>query len=157
MLGAEFAAYLRKMTILESIAVFGGRSASTEIQLTLRPRLASPSSKHLEVQMSDFAYGFWGTVDNSLQYIGKGTARLLTRNSGTAEDVAYAAVGGSLLCAAVGAVMGFALSDLSRSMATVEGAVVGLLLGACVGVFFGSFVEAVDEYIRNLLGSLRMK
>jgi hypothetical protein len=82
---------------------------------------------------------------------------LLTRTSGTAEDVAYAAMGGSLLCAAIGAAMGFALSDLSRSMATIEGAVVGLLLGACIGVFFGSFVEAVDEYIRGVLGSLRMK
>jgi len=107
--------------------------------------------------MSDFSYGFWGTVDNSLQYIGKGTARLLTRSSGTAEDVAFAATGGALLCSAVGAGIGFVLSDLSRSMATVEGAAVGLLLGACVGVFFGSFVEAVDEYIRNVLGSLRPK
>ena len=107
--------------------------------------------------MSGFARGFWGTADNSLQYIGKETARLLTRTSGTAEDVAYAATGGSLLCAVVGAAMGFALSDLSRSMATIEGAVVGLLLGACVGVFFGSFVESVDKYIRGVLGSLRVK
>ena len=104
--------------------------------------------------MCDFANGFWGTVDNSLQYIGKGTARLLTRRSGTAEDIAYAVLGGSLLCAALGALMGFALSDLSRSTAAVGGAIIGLLIGACFGVFFGSFAEAIDEYIRNVLRRL---
>ena len=105
--------------------------------------------------MSDFRYGFWGTVDQSLQYIGKGTARLLTRNGCTAEDVAYAALGGSLISACCGAVVGFVLSDLSRSMAVLEGATIGLMLGACVGVFFGSFVEAVDEYIRDVLRSFK--
>jgi len=107
--------------------------------------------------MSDSAYGFWGTLDRSFQYVGRGTARLLTRRSGAAEDVAYAALGGSLLCAVCGGVVGFALSDLSRSMAVVIGAAIGLLLGACVGVFFGSFAETVDEYIRNVLGSLKLK
>ena len=114
--------------------------------------------------MSNFAQGFWGTVDNSLQFVGKGTARLLTRKSATAEDVAYAALGGSIICALFGAIAGFALSDLSNhtaslpvSVAAAQGAIIGLLLGACVGVFFGSLVEAVDEYIRTLLGSLGLK
>ena len=62
-----------------------------------------------------------------------------------------------MLCATGGALVGFALSDLSRSMATFQGAIVGLLLGACVGVFFGSFVEAVDEYIRTVLRTLGSK
>lgn len=107
--------------------------------------------------MSDFTHGFWGTVDQSLQYIGKGVTRPFTRGSATAEDVAYAALGGCLICALFGGVAGFALSDLSRSMALLEGAIIGLLLGACVGVFFGSFVEAVDEYIRGLLNSLKAR
>ena len=107
--------------------------------------------------MSDFTYGFWGTVDESLQRIGKGAVWLLMRRSVRAEDIAYAALGGSLLCAILGAVIGFALSDLSRNMATIEGAVIGVLLGACVGVYFGSFAEAVDEYIRGLLRSLKLK
>jgi len=107
--------------------------------------------------MSGFAYGFWGTLDNSLQYIGRGTARLLVRESDSAEDAAYAAIGGSLLCAAFGALVGFGVSDLSRNMATIEGAGIGLLLGACVGVFFGSFVETVDEYIRGMLSSFRCR
>lgn len=107
--------------------------------------------------MGDFAYGFWGSVDHSLQSIGKGTARLLTRNSGKAEEVAYAALGGSLICAFIGALIGFALSDISRSMMAFEGAAVGLLLGACVGVFFGSFAETVDEYICGVLASLKGK
>jgi hypothetical protein len=79
----------------------------------------------------------------------------VSRRSGAAEDVAYATLGGSLLCAFFGAVIGFALSDLSRGMLVLEGALIGLMLGACVGVFFGSFVEAVDENIRHLLGSLK--
>ena len=114
--------------------------------------------------MSGFAYGFWSIVDNSLQYIGKGTARLLTRSSGTGEDIAYAALGGSLLCAFLGGAVGFALSDLSRptaglsrGVAVVEGATIGLLIGACVGVFFGSFVETVDDYIRTLLRHFQSK
>jgi len=107
--------------------------------------------------LRDFTYGFWETVDLSLLYIGKGTARLLTRHSATAEDVAYATLGGSLICAFFGAVIGFALSDLSRSMAVIEGASIGLLLGACIGVFFGSFVDAVDEYIRGVLKSLGLR
>lgn len=107
--------------------------------------------------MSDFTYGFWGTVDHSLQYIGKRTARIFTSRFAAAEDIAYATLGGSLVCAFLGAVMGFALSDLSRGMAVLEGAMIGLLLGACLGVFFGSFVEAVDEYIRDLIGSLKAR
>jgi hypothetical protein len=109
------------------------------------------------MQMSAFTHGFWGTADQSLQRIGKGAAWLLTRGSGKADDVAYAALGGSLLCATLGAVLGFALSDLSRSMVVIEGAIIGLLLGACVGVFFGSIVEAVDEYIQHVIGSLTLK
>ena len=109
------------------------------------------------MQMRAFTYGFWGTVDNSLQRLGKGAAWLVVRTSRPAEDVAYAVLGGSLFCAVLGGVLGFALSDLSRSMAAFQGAIIGLLIGACTGVFFGSFVETVDEYIRNLLGSLKLK
>ena len=104
--------------------------------------------------MSNFAYGFWGTVDHSLQRVGRTAACVVSPRGRSAEDVACAALGGSLLCAMLGALVGFALSDLSRSMATFQGAIIGLLLGACVGVFFGSFVEAVDEYIRNVLRTL---
>ncbi len=107
--------------------------------------------------MSAFSHGFWDTADYSLQQIGKGTAWLLTRNAHRAEDVAYAVLGGSLLCALFGAVTGFVISDLSHDMAALAGAGIGLLLGACVGVFFGSFVEAVDEYIQNVLASIRSR
>jgi hypothetical protein len=102
-------------------------------------------------------YGFWGTFDLSLQRIGKGAAWLIARSSGRAENVAYAALGGSLLFAMVGAVLGFALSDLSHGMGVLEGALIGLLLGACIGVFFGSLVEAVDENISKLLSSFSAK
>ena len=107
--------------------------------------------------MSNFAYGFWGTVDQSLQRIGRTAACVVSPRGRSAEDVACAVLGGSVLCATGGALVGFALSDLSRSMATFQGAIVGLLLGACVGVFFGSFVETIDEYIQSVLKSLRIR
>jgi hypothetical protein len=114
--------------------------------------------------MRELTNGFWGTVDRSLQRVGRIAACAVSRRGRSAEDVACAAIGGSLLCAIFGGVVGFALSDLSRhtadlsrTMAAIEGLIVGLLLGACVGVFFGSFVEAVDHYIRNLLRTLNPK
>lgn len=114
--------------------------------------------------MRDIANGFWGTVDLSLQKLGRSAACMLSRRGRSVEDAACAALGGSILCAAFGAVFGFALSDLARSpaslshgMAVGEGAIIGLLLGACVGVFFGSFVDTIDNYIRNLLRTLSTK
>ena len=114
--------------------------------------------------MREMANGFWGTVDHSLQKVGRTAACAFSRRGQSAEDVACAALGGSLLCAVFGAVVGFALSALSHhaagmsgGIAATEGATIGLLLGACVGVFFGSFVESVDEYIRNLLRTLSPK
>jgi hypothetical protein len=114
--------------------------------------------------MRELANGFWGTVDRSLQSVGRTAACAVSKHGRSAEDAACAALGGSLLCAAAGGITGLALSDLSRhavdlsrSTAAIEGAMIGLLLGACVGVFFGSFVEAVDDYIRSVLRSLSTK
>lgn len=114
--------------------------------------------------MRDFANGFWGTLDLWLQKVGRSVACAFSRRGRFVENAACAALGGSLLCAAFGAITGFALSDLSHRAASVphapaavEGAIVGLLLGACVGVFFGSFVEAIDNYIRNILRALSPK
>ncbi len=105
--------------------------------------------------MNVFTLGLWGTVDQSLQSIGKGAAVLLTRRSGSAEE--NAVIGGALVCAVFGGVTGFALSDLSRSMAVTGGAVIGGLLGACSGVLFGSFVVTLDDTIKNVLASLKAK
>jgi uncharacterized protein YcfJ len=102
-----------------------------------------------------FTLGFWGAVDLFLQWIGKTAAKALTRKSGSAEE--NAVIGGALVCAAFGGVIGFALSDFSRDMAVTAGAVIGGMLGACMGVFFGSFVETVDDTIKNVLASLNSK
>jgi hypothetical protein len=114
--------------------------------------------------MRRFENGFWGTVDQWLQRVGRAVVCAISRRGRSAEDVACAVLGGCLLCAIFGAVIGFVLSDLShntanlsRSMVAVEGGTIGLLLGACVGVFFGSFVDSVDQYIRNLLHTLSPK
>jgi len=114
--------------------------------------------------MRRFENGLWGTVDRSLQSVGRAVVCSVSRRGRAAEDVACAVLGGCLLCAIFGALIGFVLSDLSlhtanlqRSTAVVEGGMIGLLLGACVGVFFGSFVDAVDHYIRSVLRTLHPK
>jgi len=105
--------------------------------------------------VSVLTLGFWGIVDQSFQWIGRGASRILTTRSGSAEE--NAVFGGALISAVFGGVIGFALSDFWRSMAVTGGALVGVLLGACIGVFFGSFAETVDETINSYLASLRSK
>lgn len=113
-------------------------------------------SSNLEgVVVNIFTLGLWGTVDQSLQWIGKGAARLLARRSGSAEENAI--IGGALVCAVFGGVTGFTLSDFSRSTVVSGGAIIGGLLGACSGVLFGSFVVTVDDTIKHVLASLKSK
>lgn len=107
--------------------------------------------------MSSLRLGFWGIADETLQRVGRGAAWLVARRGGkVGERAAYAIIGGALLCAVFGGVTGFVISDVSLRFAT-EGAIIGGLLGACMGVLFGSFVETVDDNIRQVLGSLKPK
>lgn len=102
--------------------------------------------------------GFWGIVDLTLRWIGKGVSWFLIKKSERGkENAAYAIIGGALVCAVIGGVIGYALSDLSRDIATLGGTVLGGMLGACAGIFFGSLVEAVDDEINDLLRSLSSK
>ncbi|HEY1579496.1 MAG TPA: hypothetical protein VGF82_20705 [Terracidiphilus sp.] len=105
--------------------------------------------------MNAFSLGYWGTVDESLQWIGRGAARLLTRRIRTPEENVL--IGGALLCAVFGAVVGFAFSEISQSVTTTGGIIIGVLLGVCSGIFLGSFVEAIDGTIKNVLASLKSK
>lgn len=105
--------------------------------------------------MTAFTLGFWGTVDGSLQWVGKCASRLLARRSCSAEE--NAVIGGVLVCAVLGGLTGFALSDFSRDMTVTVGAIIGTLVGACMGVLFGSFVETVDDTIKHVLSSLNSK
>ena len=108
--------------------------------------------------MNRLTLGFWDIVDLSFRRIGKGAVWLVRRKPGGAEaDTAYALLGGALVWMVFGAVVGFGLSGHSWNAATLEGAILGCLLGACTGVFFGSLVEAVDDSIHHLLRSLSSK
>ena len=108
--------------------------------------------------MNRVAPGFWDVVDFSFRWIGKSAARLLRIRPESAEaNTAYALTGGALVWMAFGGVVGFGLSGHSRDMATMEGVILGCLLGACTGVFFGSLVEAIDDSINNVLRSLNTK
>ena len=105
--------------------------------------------------MSIITLGLWGTIDQSLQWIGKGAARLLTRRSCSVEENAI--IGGAMVCAVFGGVTGFVLSDISRSTVVSGGVLIGGLLGACSGVLFGSVVVTVDDTIKHVLASLKSK
>jgi hypothetical protein len=108
--------------------------------------------------MNRLTLGFWDIVDLSFRRIGKGAVWLVRRKPGGADaGTAYALIGGALVWTAFGAVVGFGLSGHSRNAATIEGTILGCFLGACMGVFFGSLVEAVDDTIHSVLRTLNMK
>ena len=108
--------------------------------------------------MNGLTRGCWDTIDQCLQWIGRGTARLLLRrHSTTGENVLYAAIGGALLFAVCGGVAGFALSDSSGDKGVIDGTILGGLLGVCIGIMFGSIVETIDRMIKDLLRSEKSK
>ena len=108
--------------------------------------------------MGELTFGFWSIADQSLQWIGRGAAWILLRRHSTRdESTLCAAVGGALICAVFGGVVGFALSDSSRDVSAIGGTILGALLGGCIGIIFGTFVEIVDSTIKDLLRSLNAK
>jgi len=109
-------------------------------------------------KMNESTCGCWAIADRSLQWIGKGAAWLLLRRPSTeGERALYAAIGGALVCAVFGGVLGFALSGLSREISAIDGAILGSSLGVCLGILFGSFIETVDSTIKDLLRSYNSK
>ena len=108
--------------------------------------------------MNGLTRGCWDTIDECLQWIGRGTARLLLRRHSTTDDnVLYAAIGGALVCAVCGAVAGFALADSLGGMGVIGGTILGGLLGVCIGIMIGSIVETIDSMIKDLLRSVNSK
>lgn len=108
--------------------------------------------------MNRSARGFWGIFDRNLQWIGRGTARLLLRkHSTTDEGPLDAAIGGALVCAVFGGICGFALSDHSKNITAIDGTILGCLLGLCMGISLGSLVETIHSLIEDLLRSLNPK
>ena len=108
--------------------------------------------------MNGLTRGCWDTIDQCLQWIGRGTARLLLRrHSTTDENVLYAAIGGALVFAVCGGVAGFALSESSGGMGVIDGTILGGMLGVCIGIMFGSIVETIDSMIKDLLRSEKSK
>ena len=108
--------------------------------------------------MEDLTMGSWSIADHSLQFIGRGAAWILfRRHSSQEENTLCAAAGGALVFAVFGAVVGFALSDLSQDISVIGGTILGSLLGVCIGFTFGAFVESIDSTLQRLLGSLNSK
>lgn len=108
--------------------------------------------------MRGLRFGSWHLLNAVFRSIGKGTAWVLMRKVGCAEEcVAYAMIGGAVLCAAFGAATGFAFLDHSGARAAIEGAIVGGLLGVCIGIGFGASVDTVDTNIEDVLKSLDSK
>lgn len=108
--------------------------------------------------MNGLTRGIWDTADQSLQWLGRGAIWLLWRRKYTTDDGdLYAATGGALVCAAFGGFVGFAFSGPSRNIGAIDGTILGGLLGVCIGMLFGSFVEAVDASIKDMLRYLNSK
>jgi hypothetical protein len=102
--------------------------------------------------------GFWDIADQSLQWFGRGAAWLLLRKHFTRdESTLCAATGGALVCAVLGGVVGFALSDFSRTIDVIGGAMLGGLLGVCLAIIFGVSVEVVSSTMKDLMRSLDSK
>ena len=102
--------------------------------------------------------GLWDVVDLGLRGVGKGVAWVAMRKAGgEAEQEGYALLGGAVLFTVFGGLVGFGLANHTRDLFMAEGAIIGGLLGACSGVFFGSFVEAIDGTINHVLRSLDPK
>ena len=103
--------------------------------------------------MNGLTFGFWDIVDQTFRWIGKSATWFLRKPGQEAEHVAYVTIGAALVSATYGGVVGFALSGFSRRISTMDGATLGVLIGACTGVFLGSFVHMVDSKIHDLLRS----
>ena len=105
--------------------------------------------------MIGLTLGFWDIADQSLHWIGRSAAWHLLRKRFTRDERALCtATGGALVCAVFGGGVGFALSDLSRSMDAIGGTILGGLLGISIGFIFGASVETVSSSIKDLLKSL---
>lgn len=108
--------------------------------------------------MNGLTLGFWDSIDQALQWIGRGAAWLLMRRPFASEgSTAYAMTGGAVVSAVLCGAVGFALSDSSRNISATDGTILGALLGVCLGIMFGSFVEATDSMIKDVLKSLDPK
>ncbi len=97
----------------------------------------------------------WDSVDQALQWIGRGACWLLRLRHSTKEGgAADAMIGGAIVYAVLGGVIGFALTGSSRHIGAMDGTIFGAFLGACLGIMFGAFVESVDHTIKDVLKSL---
>jgi uncharacterized YccA/Bax inhibitor family protein len=108
--------------------------------------------------MKGLPLGSWEILNATFRMIGKGAAWVAMRKIGCDEEcVAYAMIGGAVLCAVFCGAIGFIFSDHSGSAAAIAGAIIGGLLGVCIGIFFGASVGTVDSTIKHLLRSLNSK
>jgi len=108
--------------------------------------------------LKGFPFGVWRLADTTLETIGKGAAWVVTKRVGcSSECIAYAMIGGAVLCAVIFGAAGFALSDHSGAAAAMEDAIFGGVLGACIGIVFGASVYIVESVIEGVLKSLDSK
>ena len=108
--------------------------------------------------MNGLRFGAWKALNATLRAVGKGVAWVVVRKAGCSEEcVAYAMIGGAVLCALFCGALGFAFSDHSGTTAAIAGAIVGGLLGVFIGIGFGASVDTVETTIEDALKSLDSK
>jgi hypothetical protein len=109
------------------------------------------------IWMKKLSVGVWGTTHWSLDLIGKGAARFFSIKTFSNENDTYSVIGGAVVGAIFGALLGFALSDESRAMTIPVGTVIGGLVGVCTGMMFGGIVLTVDDVIDEWLNRMNSK
>jgi hypothetical protein len=108
--------------------------------------------------MNGLRFGAWKLLNAILRMVGRGVAWVVIGKAGCVEEcVAYAMIGGAVLCALFCGALGFAFLDHSGDVAAAGGAIVGGLLGVCIGIGFGASVDTVESNIEDVLRSLDSK
>lgn len=108
--------------------------------------------------MNGAAGGFWGTIHWVLDLVGRGTVWVLVQKPSRNDDLAYAVAGGATTGATFGAIVGYLISAPPRNLTnTIVVASLGCLLGVCMGISFGAFVEVIDSSIKDFFNSLNSK
>lgn len=108
--------------------------------------------------MNGAAGGFWGTIHWGLDLVGRGTVWVLVQKSSRNDDLAYAVAGGATTGGTFGSIVGFLISAPPHNVTnTIVVASLGCLLGVCMGISFGAFVEVIDSSIKDYVNSLNSK
>jgi ABC-type Fe3+-siderophore transport system permease subunit len=100
--------------------------------------------------------GFWGTSHWFLDSIGRGVVWLVHLRVPPHDDEVYSMMGGGSIGAILASWFGYIVSRQSQALSPFAFAILGVMVGACTGVFCGAIVQIIDEYIDALTDSFNL-